>query len=147
MALVNNKLVYGSHGASSLGLANSSIHRAWVNMRQRCLNIKHPQYKDYGGRGITICNSWNTFEQFFNDMQPKLPGTSLERKNNNLGYFKENCYWANKASQQQNRRSAKLTKEQAELIRQSTLSAKVLAGQFGISTAMIGLIKRGAAWK
>ena len=80
-------------------------YRAWSDMIQRCTHKLHPSYSYYGERGITVCASWySDFLNFFDDMGRASPGLSLERVNNNLGYFKENCKWATWSEQMQNRR-------------------------------------------
>ena len=78
----------------------------WTNIKARCTNPNNKAYKNYGGRGITICENWlSSFEQFFEDMGECPIGFSIERQNNNLGYFKENCIWASPKTQALNRRT------------------------------------------
>ena len=88
------------------GLAGTSIYRIWAKIKMRCRNINDPSYKNYGGRGINMCDEWfNSFEQFYKDVGDKPEGLSLDRIDNNKGYFKENCRWATKAEQSKNRRN------------------------------------------
>ena len=86
-------------------------YRAWRNMRQRCLNPKVPNYHRYGGRGITICKQWDSFETFLEDMGVKpSKDRSLERRDNNGNYEPGNCYWATRDDQENNKeRSVKIT--------------------------------------
>ena len=89
-----------THGKSS-----SKIYRLWRGIRSRCEDTGHHAYKDYGGRGITVCDRWKVFENFLADMGERPDGRSIERRNNNEGYSKDNCYWANKLEQGSNMRS------------------------------------------
>lgn len=78
-------------------------HRSWLKMRDRCLNPKHPHYDRYGGRGILICERWDNFENFFQDMGPRPDGLTLDRKNSNKGYSPDNCKWSDMVEQNRNR--------------------------------------------
>lgn len=81
--------------------------RAWSSMKSRCNNTNDVRYKYYGGRGVSVCKEWNeSFQNFLRDMGEAPEGLSLERIDNNLGYFKENCRWATKAEQNRNTRRA-----------------------------------------
>jgi hypothetical protein len=77
-------------------------------MLRRCYNKNVRAYKDYGGRGITVCHRWHKFENFLADMGRRPgPGYSIERKKNELGYSKDNCVWATSKEQSRNRRSTR----------------------------------------
>ncbi len=86
----------------------SEIYEAWSGMIQRCTNPNNKQWKDYGGRGIIVCKRWldeNGFVHFLEDMGERPLGYTLERRNNNKGYDKENCEWATQKQQQRNKRN------------------------------------------
>lgn len=88
------------------GMARTKIYKVWSSMKERCLNPSHQAYERYGGRGITVCDRWLVFENFFCDMGMPPKGFSLDRSNNNLGYSPENCRWVSKKEQQINTRAA-----------------------------------------
>lgn len=76
------------------GLRKSKEYSVWAGMRQRCNNTNNPSYKWYGGRGITISDEWASFQKFYVDMGPRPSANhTIERRDVNLGYSKENCYW------------------------------------------------------
>jgi len=72
-------------------------------MRTRCTNPNYASYHRYGGRGITICDKWDDFDVFVKDMGLKPAGLSLDRRNNDKGYSKSNCYWATQQQQAENK--------------------------------------------
>jgi hypothetical protein len=73
-------------------------------MRRRCLNPDDPAWKYYGGRGITICEQWLQFENFYRDMGDPPERMSIDRNDNDRGYEPGNCRWATAAEQAKNRR-------------------------------------------
>jgi hypothetical protein len=81
-------------------------HNSWRKMIERCTNKNHPQYKDYGGRGITVWKRWReNFWAFFRDMGIKPPGTSIDRYPNPDGNYEPgNCRWATRKQQAATRR-------------------------------------------
>jgi hypothetical protein len=102
-------------------------------MKRRC----DPDYKDkhlYAERGITICEKWaNSFNAFFEDIGPKpFPEATVDRINNDLGYFPENCRWATKLEQSQNTRKARMLTFNGE-----TLCLREWARRLGITHATL----------
>jgi hypothetical protein len=94
------------HGEASRNGIVTAEYRAWQAMKTRCANEQQPGWKNYGGRGINVCDRWsNSFDDFLADMGRKpTPQYSLERVNNDEGYFPENCKWATRSEQNSNRR-------------------------------------------
>lgn len=87
------------------GKAGSPEYKAWCAMITRCTNENQTGYKNYGGRGISVCGRWRDFEKFLMDMGEKpTPKHTLERVKNDLGYGPDNCIWADRFTQAQNQR-------------------------------------------
>jgi len=86
------------------------IRGLWSNMTQRCSNPKATEYYRYGGRGITVCEEWKTFEVFaaWVETQQREPGMQLDRKDNELGYSPDNCKFSTRKEQQRNRSGNRL---------------------------------------
>lgn len=89
------------------GLHETLEYRAWAAMKDRCYNEKNEHYRSYGGRGIMVCDEWKeNFEAFYRDVGPR-PSIqhSIDRRDNDLGYSKENCHWVTQVEQTRNRRT------------------------------------------
>lgn len=141
------------HGHAKRGEGLSPTYRTWQAMLTRCSNPKVKSYADYGARGITVCGRWNTFANFLADMGERPPGTTLDRKKNDVGYEVGNCRWATKLTQARNTRAnVRLTYQGEEMtqaefseltgLKQSTVSYRMRAGwtaeQIAITPAHTG---------
>lgn len=100
-------------------------YQCWQDMRQRCNNPRHAQYKNYGGRGISICAEWQEFSAFFRDMGPKPDGLTIDRIDNNGNYEAANCRWANRAEQRRNQRTCKIIEFKGERMTIEEWSRKI----------------------
>jgi len=96
------------------GMKGTKIYGIWCAMRARCENPNVSAFKDYGGRGIKVCDRWKRFENFYADMGERPPGKTLERTDNQLGYSPGNCVWADRSAQNRNRRDRKLIEVKGE---------------------------------
>lgn len=87
------------------GYKGTKIYRIWCGMKNRCLNPNSKDYTRYGGRGISICSRWKSFELFLEDMkEPPQGDYTIERIDNERNYTKSNCKWITRQQQATNRR-------------------------------------------
>lgn len=85
------------------GMSHHPLYSVWFSMVGRCTNPKKPDYPRYGGRGITVCEQWMSFSNFYADMGERPDGTSIDRIDNNKGYYPSNCRWASHTVQARNK--------------------------------------------
>ena len=91
-------------------MAGTRTYNIWEGIKERCLNHKRKEYKNYGGRGISICAAWHKFEHFYADMGEAPDGLCIDRKDNDGDYCPENCHWVtHKENNSNHRRNVKLT--------------------------------------
>jgi hypothetical protein len=122
-------------------VGQSRTYNSWHMMIQRCTNQKARGYKNYGGRGITVCKRWLKFENFLKDMGERPKRKTLDRKNNNGNYCKSNCSWATVGQQNKNRRNNTKILYRGELHCISDLAKK-----FSLSTSTLKYRVFEAKW-
>lgn len=104
-----NKERNTKHGGSK-----SRTYASWSAMRERCLNPAVKEYPRYGGRGITICESWSDFANFLADMGERPAGKTLDRRDTQGNYTPDNCRWATPMEQGRNRTTNRVIEHKGE---------------------------------
>jgi len=135
------------------GLSKFPECNVWALMKDRCSNIKSVAYKNYGGRGIKVCDSWvNSLSNFVKDMGERpSKDYCIDRIDNDGNYEPSNCRWVKVLGSNRNRRIVKLNMEKAKQIRKlyssSKLTQQSLAGIFGVSRRTIFDIIQQKTWR
>ena len=93
-----------AHGHSLRGQV-SPTYRTWRHMISRCTNLRCINYPSYGGRGISVCDRWKSFENFLEDMGERPEYQSIDRIDSDGNYEPSNCRWATSSEQRLNRRT------------------------------------------
>jgi hypothetical protein len=138
--------------AARHGMSKSRMYRIYRHMINRCSNKNVDSYYLYGGRGISVCKEWAAFEAF-RDWSLKngyAENLSIDRKDNDKGYYPENCRWVTTTDQARNKRNNVVTIEIAREIkamREAGVKNHVIARKFGISTTVASEIFHCRSWR
>jgi hypothetical protein len=111
------------------GMDGTSEYRLWTDMKRRCYQPHRLDYKNYGARGIYVCEKWrNSFEAFYRDMGDRPAGYVLDRRDNDGPYSPENCHWVTRKQQERNKRTNRLV-----TVNGKTMTAAEAIERFGLS--------------
>lgn len=141
-----------THG-HSIGGKSSTTYRSWGAMIERCHNPLAKDYPRYGGRGIVVCDRWrgaHGFENFLADMNVRPTGLTIDRKDNNLGYCKDNCRWSTVQDQNRNKSVTKLTMDLAQEIHgriEHGESRDSIVKRMGFRPGTVNGVLYGTSWK
>lgn len=138
-------------GLKKHGMSHSFTYVSWESMKARCYSPGQPSYKNYGGRGIRVCEHWRTsFEAFLADMGERPAGTSLDRVDSDGDYEPGNCRWATRDVQNQNTKRTSLCSLAAVLIREHArrgASRSDIAYAYGVSVPAIEAVINRRSWR
>lgn len=115
------------HGNYKHGCTNTKLFRLWEHMRERCYYPKHPYFKNYGGRGIKVCDEWAEFKPFQNwaTANGYSDGLTIDRIDNNGDYAPSNCRWATMKEQQNNKRTNRVVEYMGQMYTVTQLASKI----------------------
>lgn len=136
------------------GLYSHPLYGTWRQMIRRCTNSRHGSYRWYGGKGVSVYESWLDVTVFVTELEsaigPRPSGMSLDRIDTNGNYEPGNVKWSTSAQQARNRTSSKLTLDQVRALRASystgRVSQQTLADEYGVSQHTVSVIVRGKVW-
>lgn len=137
-----------THGHSrSVNKRASKVYNCWSSMLTRCFNPKSAAYAQYGGRGITVCERWKSFENFLADMGEPCAWQSLDRIDVNGNYEPDNCRWASDKQQARNTTRTKFTEQMVADIRAGKIGVKEAVATTRCSLSAYYMAKKGKNWK
>lgn len=121
----------------------SGAYKTWEAMRGRCNNPNSDWYHRYGGRGIEVCERWDSFANFLADMGERPEGMTIDRIDSDGNYGPDNCKWATHKEQSNNKSkiNSKITKEDAVKIRLDTRTLTLIAQEWGVGISTIHRIR------
>lgn len=132
------------------GMANKSpAYKSWKEMRFRCNSPKSDKWEWYGGRGISVCKEWDSFEVFLKDMGQRPPNTTIDRIDNDGNYEPSNCRWASQLDQTRKQEKNKLRDGISELLRADRLlgmSYRALGDKYKVSATTAHRCCIGRTW-
>lgn len=134
------------HGRSR---GRDRTYKTWKEMRQRCNNPKSDKWKWYGGRGIIVCERWESFSAFVEDMGDRPEAMTIDRIDNDGPYSPENCQWATHKEQTRKQDKNKLSVELAEKLRADAeygMSFRKLGAKYGVSATTAHRCATGVTW-
>jgi hypothetical protein len=146
------------------GKRKTRAYHIWKGIKHRCLNPQSKSYKDYGGRGIIVCDRWLDFVNFYADMGDPPEGLEIDRIDNSRGYEPSNCRWVTRKANCHNRRkrnphyhdgeknpSAKLTDLIVLQIKleysRGLKSYSMLSKEYGVTPSTVQDLVKGRTWK
>jgi len=141
---------HGDAGSRDRSIPAASEYRSWIKMIRRCTDPKQAGFKNYGGRGITVCKEWLSYTKFLADMGRKpSPKYTIDRINNDGNYEPGNCRWADPVEQRRKTRRSKVTAEIAADIRRRLAAGETraaVAADLGLHAAHVSRIGSGQRW-
>lgn len=128
-----NRGTQPKHGHARRGTKLTPTYKTWQAMMTRCYNQNVASFKDYGERGITVCDGWHLFENFLAYMGERPEGMTLDRIDNDKGYAPDNCRWATPTTQARNTRANYIVDFRGERMTQIEFAERIGMKQVTVS--------------